>query len=242
MCLLALLYRVIEDAPGVVGANREELYARGGEPPRVLDGRAVAGVDPAGGGTWLGLNADGVLIAVTNRRKSVVPPSPRSRGLLARDLLGHADAADAADAAAHELRAGQYAGCNVLCADAESAAVVHAGDDPHIYPLTPGVHVLTNGDVNDDGDPRLAHARRWLSGRTFGCSQQGLTALEELCGRTGGDGPAICLRGADRGTVSSTLVAVRRPLATSVYLHAQGPPDRTAYVDYSTLLRRLILE
>src|SRR5207253_2764050 len=38
MCLLALFYRVVEDAPLVVGANREEAYARGGEPPRILDG------------------------------------------------------------------------------------------------------------------------------------------------------------------------------------------------------------
>ena len=30
MCLLALFYRVIEDAPIVAGANREEAYARGG--------------------------------------------------------------------------------------------------------------------------------------------------------------------------------------------------------------------
>ena len=55
MCLLALFYRVMEDAPIVVGANREEAYARGGEPPRALEGacRAVAGLDPHAGGTWL---------------------------------------------------------------------------------------------------------------------------------------------------------------------------------------------
>jgi hypothetical protein len=47
MCLLALLYRVAPDAPVGVGGNREEFYARGGEPPQMLDGAAVAG------GTWL---------------------------------------------------------------------------------------------------------------------------------------------------------------------------------------------
>src|SRR5918912_1275394 len=73
MCLLALLYRVASDAPVVVGANREEFYARGGDPPQVLGGAAVAGVDPLAGGTWLGVNAHGLLVAVTNRRKSSVP-------------------------------------------------------------------------------------------------------------------------------------------------------------------------
>ena len=71
MCLLALFYRVVEDAPVVVGANREEFYRRGGDPPRLHVGppRFVAGVDPVAGGTWLGVNEHGVLAAVTNRRK-----------------------------------------------------------------------------------------------------------------------------------------------------------------------------
>src|SRR5436305_14017005 len=110
MCLIALFFRAVEDAPLVVGANREEFYARGGEPPRLLDGpaRAVAGLDPAAGGTWLGLNAHGVLVAVTNRRKSRVPPLPRSRGLLARDLLGCESAAAAVEAATRALAGGGY--------------------------------------------------------------------------------------------------------------------------------------
>src|SRR5688500_7573455 len=127
MCLLALFFRAVPDAAVVVGANREEAYARQGPPPRVLDGtvRAVAGLDPVAGGTWLGVNGHGVLAAVTNRPRSVVPDRPRSRGLLVRDLLGCASARAAADQAARELDGGQYAGCNVLCVDADAAYVLH---------------------------------------------------------------------------------------------------------------------
>src|SRR5438105_825565 len=66
MCLLALLFRVVPDAPVVIGANREEFFARGGEPPQFLDvpGRAIGGRDPAAGGTWLGVNYRGLLVAV----------------------------------------------------------------------------------------------------------------------------------------------------------------------------------
>ncbi|HZD78872.1 MAG TPA: NRDE family protein, partial [Actinomycetota bacterium] len=66
MCILVLLYHVAEDAPVVAGANREEFYQRGGEPPRLLEGpgpgglRAVAGIDPVAGGTWFGVNSAGV--------------------------------------------------------------------------------------------------------------------------------------------------------------------------------------
>ena len=78
MCLLALFFRAVDDAPLVVGANREEVYARPGEPPRILQGasRAVAGVDPAAGGTWLGLNEHGLLAAVTNRPCPTLNNSP----------------------------------------------------------------------------------------------------------------------------------------------------------------------
>src|SRR5262249_6939887 len=130
MCLLVLMYRVVEDAPLIVGANREELYSRGGEPPQLLvgPGSAVGGRDPVSGGTWLGVNSRGVLVAVTNRPKSQPPERPRSRGLLVRDLLGCPTAKIAAEAAARELDRGNYAGCNVVCADADNVLVLHASD------------------------------------------------------------------------------------------------------------------
>src|SRR5260370_34299913 len=89
MCLLALFFRVVEDAPLILGADREEFYARGGEPPQLLDGpvRAVAGVDPTAGGTWFGVNQHGVVVGLTNRIKSQPPHQPMSRGLLVLDLL-----------------------------------------------------------------------------------------------------------------------------------------------------------
>jgi hypothetical protein len=64
--------------------------------------------------------------------------------------------------------------------------------------------------------------------------------LRQLCALNGSDGqPPVLLRGQDRGTVSSTLLILRRDLATSTYLHADGPPDRAAYTDYSHLLRQI---
>jgi hypothetical protein len=241
MCLLALLFRAVPDAPVVVGANREEVYGRGGLPARLLDApvRAVAGVDPVAGGTWLGVNAHGVLAAVTNRPKSMVLPRPRSRGLLTRDLLGCASAAAAVNLACRELGGGRYAGCNVLCADRDQAYVIHAGDWLRVRPLPPGLHVLTAHDVNDAGDRRLGHALWWLGQHDYASSAGCVAALKELCAQTGNGGPPICLHGDEGGTVSSSIVVLRPSLAESIYLHAQGPPDRTAYEDYSHLLQEL---
>lgn len=244
MCLLALFFRAVEDVPVVVGANREEFYARGGTPPCLLPGkpRSVAGLDPTAGGTWLGVNEHGVLVAVTNRRKSLPPVSARSRGLLARELLSETSAVAAADRATRALDGGPYAGCNVLCADAERAVVVQAGDWLRVRPLPSGLHVLSNGDVNDEGDRRVGHALWRLGQRQYATGADCLAALRDLCSEAGPPDAPLCWRGPDRGTVSSTLIALRQPLRNSTLLHAQGPPDQTAYADCSALLAQLDAE
>jgi uncharacterized protein with NRDE domain len=241
MCLLALFFRAVDDAPLVVGANREEAYARPGEPPRLLDGpvRAAAGIDPTAGGTWLGVNEFGVLAAVTNRPHVPAPTNPRSRGLLVRDLLGSLSAAEAQKLATRELSSGRYAGCNVVVADAERAVVLHGAEWLRVQMLPPGLHVLTNRDVNQEGDPRVGYSLWWLGQRNYNRAADCVEALKQLCGSCGGEGPPICLRGDGRGTVSSSILVLPRSLARGTYLHAQGPPDRTPYEDHSDLLRRL---
>jgi uncharacterized protein with NRDE domain len=244
MCLLALLYRVVDDAAVVVGANREEYYQRGGEPPRLLPGSipAVAGIDPLAGGTWLGVNVNSVLVAVTNRPKLDVPANPRSRGRLAREMLGYPSVEAAADHAIRALEHDAYAGANYLCVDEQRAIVIQAGDWLRIRLLPPGIHVLTNRDINDAGDARLSYALEWLKGRTYRSAMDCIDALSRLCAKHEPDNPPICFRGSDRGTVSSTLVALAEELGKSLYLHAQGPPSDVPYEDYSRLLRELSVD
>jgi uncharacterized protein with NRDE domain len=244
MCLLALFYRVVEDAPLVVGANREEAYSRGGEPPRLLGGPvpAAGGVDPLGGGTWLGVNARGVVVAVTNRPKSARPAQPRSRGLLVRELLGSPDARAAAERGTRELDTGRYEGCNLLVADAEGAVVVHAGDWLRVRPLPPGLHVLANRDVHDATDGRVVFADAWLRRRVYQASGDCVAALRELLPLHEPQPRPMCFRLAERGSVSSSILVVKRPLAEGLYLHAQGPPDVMPYADVSHLLRALTAE
>jgi len=254
MCLLAVYFHVAEDAPVVVGANREEFYARGGDSPR-LHGRPVrflGGVDPLAGGTWLGINEHGLIAAVTNRPKNHDPSLQkgplRSRGLLVRDLLGLDGAAAAVDQATRALGQHAYAGCNLLLVDRRHAFVVHAGDWLRVRPLPAGIHVLSNGDVNDPRDQRLVYALAWLQQHRHHTARTCTEALKALCSQAGNGTPPICLHGADRGTVSSTLIVLggkesrhsRRTLpAPSQYLHCQGPPDHRPYEDYSALLSQL---
>jgi uncharacterized protein with NRDE domain len=241
MCLLALFHRVVEDAPLVVGANREEAFRRGGEPPRLLDGPvpSAGGVDPLSGGTWLGVNAHGVLVAVTNRPKSTRPAEPRSRGLLVRDLLASPDARSAVEKGTRELDTGRYEGCNLMVADAERAVIVHAGDWLRVRSLPPGLHVIANRDVNDATDDRVVFADGWLRRRPYQASGDCVAALRELLALHEPAPKAMCFRLAERGSVSSSILVLKRPLGAGLYLHAQGPPDVTPYADVSHLLREL---
>jgi uncharacterized protein with NRDE domain len=241
MCLLALFFRVVEDAAVVAGANREEYYQRGGEPPRLLDGPipAVAGIDPVAGGTWLGVNANRVLVAVTNRRKLDVPAQPRSRGLLVREMLACPSAAAALELGLAALEQNPYAGANFLCADASRAVVIQAGDWLRVKPLPPGIHVLTNRDVDDASDPRLTYALSLLNRRPYATAADCVSALTQLCAQHEPDNPPMCFRDNDHGTVSSSIIALRGSLTDSTYLHAQGPPSQTPYADYTPLLHDL---
>jgi len=240
MCVIVIAYRCNADMPLVVGANREEAYIRGGTEPALQEAHIpfFAGLDPLAGGTWLGVNAAGVLVAVTNRPKSYLPPKPRSRGLLVRDLLASESAAAAVELAAKELASGGYAGCNLLCADQEEATIIHAGDWLRVRPLPPGLHVITTGDVDDDRDARIRYAFEWFTLERLSSGTAVLSVLREFLSHSGPPVP-ISFDAGERGTVSSTIVALKESLADSTLLHAQGSPARTAFVDRSDLLRKL---
>jgi uncharacterized protein with NRDE domain len=240
MCLIAIGFQLVAEAPLVIGANREEYYQRGGTPPQLIAERCrfIAGLDPVAGGTWLGINEHGVAIAVTNRRRSQMPEQPRSRGLLVRELLACTTARAAVERGAGELAANRYAGCNLLCADGEQAAVIHAADGLRIEPLRPGLHVLTAHDVDDlVGDPRIAYSLRFLEQARSADLDTLLATLKRLCSDR--NGPSICLHENGRGTVSSSIIAWTNQPEQRVYWHAQGSPDETPYVDYSQLLRTM---
>ena len=241
MCMLAMVFRAVDDCPVLVAANREESYDRPGTVPELWENLTiVAGRDPRAGGTWLGVNHHGVVVAVTNRRKQPTATAPRSRGLLAVDLLACGTAREAHERALGELQRHAYAGCNLLVVDAAGAYVVQAGELLRSNPLPPGIHVLTSHDLNEPADGRTARALGWLNSFDARTTDGWLDELPRVCRDHGGpDGPAICLHSDTRGTVSSSVVALPQRLEQSRWLHAQGPPCSSPFVDCSHLMRRL---
>lgn len=244
MCLLAIHFQILAEAPILVAANREEYFDRSSLPPHIQPGRpgVLCGLDQRAGGTWLGVNEFGLLVAATNRKKSSLPDQPRSRGTLCRELLNCRTAAEASRLAETELASRRYAGANYVTLDAVSGYVVQGGDRLEMLPLTSGLHLLTNGDMDDPRDARQRFARELFSAQPMGSSGDFLKVAARVCA-TGPDpvrGTTIVLRGDNRGTVSSTLVALTTRPSEAAYRHAAGPPDLTPYEDYSTLLREVL--
>ena len=240
MCLCILVHQQLENYPLIIAANREEEYARPSRPPAWLPGGTFAGSDQCQGGTWQGVNQHGLVVALTNRSTSLQDPQRRSRGLLCLEALSAASAQQAVDWISQHFSYQAYNPCNLLLADVEEAFAVHYdGDQAKIHILSPGLHLLSDTDVDDSLHPRIQRARKLL-----GDTRHPWPALQIALGKIMADHDSphnptapICIHGAKAGTRSSSLIALRdRSLNEAQFYFADGPPCTTPYLDLSTQL------
>ena len=250
MCLAILLHRQIDRFPVVLGANREESYARSSLPPHWFGDPALfGGRDQVAGGTWLGVNVQGLVVAVTNRhdRERVEyetgtnAPDRRSRGLLCVDALKLDNARAALEWTDCHLRRERYNPFNLLIVDRRDAFVVHGAYPHQIVELHPGLHVLSETDVDDVGNPRIGRAFDLFEGG-FDESLTGTeTVLKSVSAEHGDEASSqewMCRHLIHGGTVSSAVLAVPDTgLEESRYWFAPGPPCRHPYDDRAAELR-----
>jgi hypothetical protein len=244
MCLLAVQYKSVPEAPILVAANREEEYERGSLVHSIQPGkpRVLSGVDTRAGGTWLGVNQAGLFVGAANRPRMVMPAAPKSRGLLCRDLLRANSARHAVDMAMEELTANKYDGVNFIIADYESGWAVHGGDDPHVVELVEGLNIISSYDLNDMRDDRQKLARRLLTLQMLDSAVKFLAVSSKAFARppAAADRPGMVVRGKERGTVSSTLIALGKKPRDAIFQYANGSPETARYEDYSPLLRDIL--
>lgn len=240
MCTIVLAWKAFDNAPVCLAMNRDEAPDRTYRPPSAWDRPIpiVAPRDIDAGGTWLGYNAAGVTVAVTNRWQTA-PDGDRSRGQLVLDAL----AERSAEAAVERIQAATahtaYAPFHLVCADRDHAAVViHEGPTggTRTRSLTPGIHVIVNVGT---ADRWIEPTDRPAQGRQQARQAQRLTnvltpSLEETAAewlRRAGDCLSDheygrCLHGAKIATRSSSLLRVG---GMSRWRFAAGPPCRTPY-------------
>lgn len=249
MCTLIVAWQVFADAPVCVAANRDEVRGRPSSPPAIREGdpRIVAPRDELAGGTWLGYNEHGVLVAVTNRW--VPGDGERSRGLLVDDALHEPTARAAIERVESELADRAYAPFHLLAADAADCLLVeHAGaaretlvgdavDGGYaVHRLEPGVHTVVN--VGFDGrwfePPQRVEAGREQAENAERVHEE----LQPRPDETAADWTAragevladhdygVCIHRNGFGTRSSSLVRLGDE---RFFAFADGPPCETDY-------------
>lgn len=153
MCTLVAIHRAIPGRWLVVAANRDEFLDRPAEGPalrRSGERPVIAPLDIKAGGTWLGLNKEGVFSALTNLRDPHPDTARLTRGRVVSDSLRCGSAAEAADQLM-AIEAGVHNPFNAFVADRERAYLVGYREKPELHELQPGVHVVGNADVVKPG-------------------------------------------------------------------------------------------
>jgi len=230
MCTLIILHRPGSAWPVIVAANRDEMLARPWKPPAQYWPGITGGRDTLAGGTWLAVNAAGMVAGVLNRAASLGPAAgKRSRGDLPLLALRHPTAADAAVALA-ALDGGEWRSFNLVVADAADAFMASGlGAGPvHVIRLPEGLSMVTASDLNDPAHPRVArHLPRFLAAPPPVPPNWG-SWPELLADSTGTWAETLNVPpNQGFGTASAALIALRPGGGT--FLFAAGPPGTSPF-------------
>jgi uncharacterized protein with NRDE domain len=246
VCTLAIYFKTCEAFPIVVTANRDEFYERPTRSPARLadDPWIVAGYDVRAGGTWLGVNACNLVAGVLNRRSTTAPdPTRRSRGLLCLEAL-HQRSVNAARSLVLREVGSLYNPFNLLVAAPDAACVIGNRSGAVLEtPLEPGLHLLTNLELNDPECPRIAKsyglfevAQRDLAENSVDRFLLRLRSIlsdhsTPLDPRAPLPPNNLCVHTDHFGTRSSTVLMYSARAQRFRMWHAPGPPCQTEYAE-----------
>lgn len=208
MCLIVLSFRVDDDVPLLIAANRDEFHAR---PTRDADWwpdmpDVLAGRDLQANGTWLGVHRSGRFAAVTNYHDDHPPSSTfQSRGRLVTNyLLGTLDPMEYL----RTIDGDAFAGFNLLLGDASTLGYL-SNRGIGVRELPPGIYGLSNATLDSSWDKVERSKERLAALAASGTADD--PALFELLADTGdGSIRAPFVINAEFGTRCSTIVRAER--------------------------------
>lgn len=247
MCTVVVYRRPGHPWPLILGANRDEM----GDRPWLAPARhwpdrpeVRAGLDELAGGSWFGINNQGVTAGILNRMGTLGPlAGKRSRGELVLEALDHADAAQAAEALA-DLDGAAYRPFNLLVADDQDAFwLANRPESAQIAvtPLPVGFSMLTAHDMNDRSSPRIGKflplfERAETPDPENNNWKSWIALLSTRSENPPGEGEDVAMnirRSSGFGTVSSTLLALpdsAKPPGPIRWLFASGRPDEAPFL------------
>ena len=164
MCTVVILYKQVQDWPIVIAQNRDEAADRAARPPLVLNNHPLVfgPQDATSSGTWIGVNASGLLLVLTNGyqvdRNQFA--ADLSRGLLVLDVLKEADqAGDALKLASHICATRRIKHFHLFVADRRNLFKMEYDGQVMVKELGAGRHFHYSSGY-DDGAVRTQRVRR----------------------------------------------------------------------------------
>lgn len=152
---------VIATDPFLVVANRDEQLDRPARPPFVWPEGFLAPRDELAGGTWLGVNAHGLFVGITNRFRAMRDANRRTRGEIVVEALAQKSARDV-HLAMRAVDPRAYNGFHLVYADVNDVLATFAdGQTLAQVVLGRGMHAITERSFGaGDDSARLARIRR----------------------------------------------------------------------------------
>lgn len=262
MCTIIVRHRLDQFCSTIIASNRDEFYDRAASGPRVLreEPLVVGGRDEREGGTWFGLNREGLFVGLTNQRSfGTRDDSLRSRGGLVVDALAEGSL-EGVEQYLRRVDPATYNEFNLIFGDGQELRAAYARQSAariEIEILGTGVHVLCNDRLGSPEFPKAERARRRVLALAPDSWPRMKPQLVEVLADESLPDPAdvppipagapfdqevgrylqaICVRTPVYGTVSSTIAAVS-PGRIEQYWFADGPPSEASFEDKIELSR-----
>lgn len=241
MCTLIILRRPGQTWPLLLAGNRDEMRDRPAAPPARHwpdQPGVVAGLDRLAGGSWMGVNDQGLAAVVMNRIGTLGPESgKRSRGELVLEALQH----DSVAAAVRALAAkdpGAYRPFNLVIGSREDCCWLKNDGGQHIdlIQIPPGLHMLSSGELDDPDQARLGVFLPRFRAASVPEPPLDWRAWQQLLGDRDylpEDGPHAAINldlPNGFGTCSSSCIALPAEAGgPPLWLFADGPPDSAPF-------------
>jgi len=162
MCTLLILYRPKNKWPLIIAGNRDEMKDRPWLPPGKHWGKCdgiIAGKDLTAGGSWLGINTNGLVATILNRTNSLGPDIEKnSRGKIIIDILKNKTLDEALNYI-KLLDITKWKPFNLFLANNKKAYWVKSSDKDtlSINIIPEGKHFLDSHDINSTQSERYLY-------------------------------------------------------------------------------------
>ena len=150
MCILFIAINQHEQYPLIIAANRDEYHARPSEPMHYWPDQPdiLAGRDSRAGGTWFGVNRNGLFAAVTNyRAPGLTSNQARSRGELVTRFLRNLESTENFGSFLCEQHTA-FSPFNLVYGE-HGKLFSFSSIDPVNRPLESGFHSISNGAIDE---------------------------------------------------------------------------------------------